>query len=370
MQNIKKNIENRPAWLIPTPPRSDEPPAKGLRGWILRLMQGQSLTRAEAKHLLDELLSGDATDTQISAALVALAIKGETIEELAGMAEAMRLHSVKIKTKHTDFIDTAGTGSSRVKTFNISTAAAFVIAGAGLPVAKHGSRAATSPSGSADVLAALGVDVSANPAVSEKCLDEIGICFMFAPLYHASTARVAAVRRELGVHTTFNLLGPLTNPANAPFQILGVWNEALVAPVAKTLSTLGIKKAWVVHGLDGLDEITISQNTSVIEVTPDYLKYFEISPIELGFELVGIENLESLRGGNPLANAQIIKDVLDGRRKDAARSLIVLNAAAAIFIGGKSDNLKSAVNMANHSLDSGEAAKKLSQLIELTNAEN
>lgn len=370
MQNTKKNIENRPAWLLPTPPRTDEPMAKGLRGWILRLMQGQSLTRIEAKDLLDELLNGEATDTQISAALVALAIKGETIEELAGMAEAMRSHSVKIKTKHTDFIDTAGTGSSRVKTFNISTAAAFVIAGAGLPVAKHGSRAATSLSGSADVLTALGINVSANPSVSEKCLDEIGICFMFAPLYHASTARVAAVRRELGVHTTFNLLGPLTNPANAPFQILGVWNEALVAPVAKTLSTLGIKKAWVVYGLDGLDEITISKNTSVIEVTPDYMKYFEISPAELGFELVGSEKLESLRGGNPPANAQIIKDVLDGRRKDAARSLIVLNAAAAIFIGGKSDSLKSAVNLANRSLDSGEAAKKLSQLIELTNTEN
>jgi anthranilate phosphoribosyltransferase len=286
------------------------------------------------------------------------------------MAEAMRLHSVKIKTKHTDFIDTAGTGSSRVKTFNISTAAAFVIAGAGLPVAKHGSRAATSLSGSADVLSALGVNVSVNPEISEKCLDEIGICFMFAPLYHASTARVAAVRRELGVHTTFNLLGPLTNPANAPFQIMGVWDESLLTPVAKTLSTLGTKKAWVVHGFDGLDEITISKNTSVIEVTPDYLKYFEISPATLGFELTDTQQLESLRGGNPDENGQIIKNVLVGKRKDAARSLIVINAAAAIFIGGKAENFKTAIKLANESLDSGAAAKKLAQLIEFTNTEN
>ena len=369
MSNLKKNIPNSPAWLLQTPPRTDEPPAKGLRGWILRLMRGQSLTRAEANHLLDELLSGEATDTQISAALVALAIKGETVEELAGMAEAMRLHSVKIKTKHIDFIDTAGTGSSRVKTFNISTAAAFVIAGAGLAVAKHGSRAATSLSGSADVLVALGVNVSADPTVSEKCLDEIGICFMFAPLYHASTARVAAVRRALGVHTTFNLLGPLTNPANAPFQIMGVWDESLLAPVAKTLSTLGTKKAWVVHGLDGLDEITISANTSVVEVTPDYFKYFEISPAELGFELVGTDELESLRGGSPAVNAQIIKDVLGGKRKDSARSLIILNAAAAIFIGGKADTLENAIDLANRSVDSGAAAEKLNQLIKFTNAE-
>jgi anthranilate phosphoribosyltransferase len=212
--------------------------------------------------LLDELLSEKATDTQISAALVALAIKGETVEELAGMAEAMREHSVKINSIHTDFIDTAGTGSSKVKTFNVSTAAAFVIAGAGLPVAKHGSRAATSKSGSADVLnAALGVNVAASRETSEKCLNEIGICFMFAPLYHASTARVAAVRRELGVHTTFNLFGPMTNPANAPFQIMGVWHKDLVAPIAETLRALGTKRAFVVHGLDGLDEITVSGKT-------------------------------------------------------------------------------------------------------------
>jgi anthranilate phosphoribosyltransferase len=298
--------------------------------------------------------------------LVALAIKGETVEELAGMAEAMRAHSVKINSKHADFIDTAGTGSSRVKTFNVSTAAAFVIAGAGLPVAKHGSRAATSLSGSADVLSALGVNVTASKETSEKCLNEIGICFMFAPLYHASTARVAAVRRELGVHTTFNLLGPMTNPANAPFQIMGVWHQALVEPIAKTLAALGIKRAWVVHGLDGLDEITISDKTSVAEVADGNIKLFEISPEQLGFERIKTQELGNLRGGNPEQNAEIIKQVLEGKRKDAAHSLVVLNAAAALFVGGKAKNLEEAVKLAKESIDKGLAIEKLQKLIENT----
>ncbi|MBA2494608.1 MAG: anthranilate phosphoribosyltransferase [Acidobacteria bacterium] len=366
MENAEKYSVSRPMWLLPTPKRTNEPPAKGLRGLLLNLMQGKNLNRQEAAYLLNQLLDGEATDAQISAALVALAIKGETVEELAGMAEAMRAHSVKINSKHADFIDTAGTGSSKVKTFNVSTAAAFVIAGAGLPVAKHGSRAATSLSGSADVLSALGVNVTASKETSEKCLNEIGICFMFAPLYHASTARVAAVRRELGVHTTFNLLGPMTNPANAPFQIMGVWHRALVEPIAKTLAALGIKRTWVVHGLDGLDEITISDKTSVAEVADGNIKLFEISPEQLGFERIKTQELENLRGGNPEQNAEIIKQVLEGKRKDAARSLVVLNAAAALFVGGKAENLEEAVKLAKESIDKGLAFEKLQKLIENT----
>ncbi|HYY42271.1 MAG TPA: anthranilate phosphoribosyltransferase, partial [Pyrinomonadaceae bacterium] len=256
----------RPAWLLPTPARRDEPPpGVGLRGLLLRLMRGEHLARNEATALLDALLDGAATDAQIAAALVALAVKGETVEELAGMAAAMRARAVRLNARHERFIDTAGTGSSTAKTFNVSTAAAFVVAGAGLPVAKHGSRAATSRSGSADVLAALGVRVDAAPEVAEKCLNEIGICFMFAPLYHGATARVAGVRRELGVHTTFNLLGPLTNPAGAPRQLIGVWHAALVEPLARTLAALGTERAWVVHGADGLDEVTVSGKTLVGE---------------------------------------------------------------------------------------------------------
>ncbi len=353
---------NRPAWLLPH--RTDEPSATGLRDLLLRLMQGKNLKREEARVLLNQLLQGEATDAQIAAALVALAIKGETVEELAGMAEAMRENSMKINSIHQGFIDTAGTGSSRVKTFNVSTAAAFVIAGAGLPVAKHGSRAATSKSGSADVLSALGVNVAANRETSEKCLNEIGICFMFAPLYHASTARVAAVRRELGVHTTFNLLGPLTNPANAPFQIMGVWHKDLVAPIAETLRTLGTKRALVVHGLDGLDEITVSDKTSVAEITPEYIKFYEVSPADFGFAT--ISNIDSLRGGDAAQNAQIIKEVLENKRSDAARTLVLMNAAAAIFVGGKAESLSEAALLATESLESGAALEKLESLIEKT----
>jgi anthranilate phosphoribosyltransferase len=355
---------NRPAWLLPH--RIDEPPIEGLRDLLLRLMQGKNLQRDEAKFLLNQLLQGEATDAQISAALVALAIKGETVEELAGMAEAMRENATKINSIHRAFIDTAGTGSSRVKTFNISTAAAFVIAGAGLPVAKHGSRAATSKSGSADVLTALGVNVAASREMSEKCLNEIGICFMFAPLYHASTARVAAVRRELGVHTTFNLLGPMTNPANAPFQIMGVWHKDLVAPIAETLRLLGTKRALVVHGLDGLDEITISAKTSVAEITPEYIKFYEVLPEDFGFETV--ENIENLRGGDSSQNAEIIREVLENKRTDAARNLVLMNAAAAIYVGGKAESLSEAARLATESLESGKALEKLESLKEKTKA--
>src|SRR5438105_5710096 len=218
----------RPSWLLPTPTRRDEPARSPLREFTLRLMRGENLRREEAATLLDALLDG-ATDAQIGAALVALAVKGETVEELAGFASAMRARAVRLRCGHGCFIDTAGTGSSAAKTFNVSTAAAFVIAGAGLPVAKHGSRAATSHSGSADVLEALGINTAAPPETVERCLNEHGICFMFAPLFHGATARVAHVRRELGVHTTFHLLGPQTNPALAPFHSLAAWHRPLIA---------------------------------------------------------------------------------------------------------------------------------------------
>jgi anthranilate phosphoribosyltransferase len=349
------------------PPRTDEPPPDELKNILIQLMRGENLSKQQARNLLNELLKETTNNSQIAAALVALAIKGETTAELAGMAQAMREHSTKINSVHTDFIDTAGTGSSKVKTFNVSTAAAFVIAGAGLPVAKHGSRAATSKSGSADVLQSLGVNVSCDKNLSEKCLNEIGICFMFAPMYHASTARVAAIRRELGVHTTFNLLGPMTNPANAPFQIMGVWHENLIGKVAETLQMLGTKKAWVVHGLDGLDEITISNKTKIAEVSPGKINYFEIAPEDFGFEKVSVENLESLRGGNAEQNAKIIKEVFEGKRIDAAKNLVLLNAAAGIYLGGKSSDFDSALKLAKESLESGKALKKLENLIEKTN---
>jgi anthranilate phosphoribosyltransferase len=356
---------HRPAWLLPTPARSREPlPTAGLRALLLRLMRGEDLGRADAAALLDCLLDEAATDAQIGAALVALAVKGETIEELAGMAAAMRARARHVNARHKCFIDTAGTGSSYAKTFNVSTAAAFVISGAGLAVAKHGSRAATSRSGSADVLTALGVNVRAAPEVSEECLNEIGICFMFAPLYHGATARVASVRRELGVHTTFNLLGPLTNPAGAPRQIIGVWHQGLIEPLACALAQLGTDHAWVVHGSDGLDEVTITGATFVAEALGNQVRTFEIGPQDFGLDAAEISHLS---GGDAPANAQTIRAVLAGTRRDEARSLVVVNAAAALFVGGSAADLNAAARLAEESLDSGAAQNKLEELVKATN---
>lgn len=335
-----------------------------LRQLLPRLMRGENLRSDEAANLLDELLGDAATDAQVAAALVALAIKSETVEELAGMATAMRSRAVRLQCRHKYFIDTAGTGSSQVKTFNVSTGAAFVVAGAGLPVAKHGARAATSRTGSADVLTALGVGVTAAPGVSQRCLNEIGICFMFAPLYHGATARVAGIRRELGIHTTFNLLGPLTNPAGAPNQIIGVWHPRLVESLARALAKLGTNKSWVVHGSDGLDEITLADKTIVAEVSPGEIRMFEVAPEDFGFRRA---SLESVRCADAESSARMIREVIAGKRRDEARDLIVINAAAGLFVGGQTGDLIEARRLAEESIDGGAAHAKLDQLVKATN---
>jgi anthranilate phosphoribosyltransferase len=332
--------------------------------FLSHLMRGEHLSRAQAADLLPVLLDPKTTDAQVAATLVALAVKGATVEELTGLASAMRARAIRINARHDLFLDTAGTGSSRAKTFNVSTAAAFVIAGAGVPVAKHGNRAATSLSGSAEVLTALGVRVTVPPEVSETCLNELGICFLFAPLYHGATARVAAVRRELGVHTVFNLLGPLTNPAEAPRQVVGVWDLALVEPLALTLAALGTERAWVVHGLDGLDEVTIAGKTIVAEAHGGNVSVFEIAPEDFGIEA---RPIESLRRGDAKANARLIVDVLEGRRRDEARDLIIANAATALLVGGVANDLREAASLAEISIDSSAARSKLSDLAEATN---
>jgi anthranilate phosphoribosyltransferase len=372
----RREAAQRPAWLLPTPPRRDEVGPKravgdaDLRELTLRLMRGENLLRAQAAALLAALLSPAATDAQIAGALTALAMKGETVEELAGMAEAMRARAIRLDAAPEKLIDTAGTGSSHAKTFNVSTAAAFVIAGAGLPVAKHGSRAATSRSGSADVLEALGVNTAASPETAKRCLDEHGICFMFAPLFHGATARVAQVRRELGVHTTFNLLGPLTNPARAPFQLVGVWHRSLLEPVACALQALGSRAAWVVHGSDGLDEITIAGETHVAATgTSENLRSFTIEPKDFGLERA---SLEKLRGGSPADNATLIRAVLSGSLDDVsstARDLVVVNVAAALVIAGIASDLVAAAALAKQSIDSGRAAAKLEALVKATNGQ-
>lgn len=335
-----------------------------LSQFIARLVRREDLNREEAGQLLESLLDADAADAQIAGALVALAAKGETVEELTGMATGLRARAVRIDSCHSRFIDTAGTGSSRAKTFNISTAAAFVIAGAGLPVAKHGNRAASSKSGSADLLTALGVNVSAIPSVSQDALNEIGICFMFAPLYHGATARVAGIRRQLGIHTTFNLLGPLSNPAGAPRQIIGVWRKDLAQRLARVLAALGTEHAWVVHGDDGLDEITLAGNTHVAEARGGDVRTFQISPDDFGFEPAGLDHL---RGGDTEANSAIVRAVLTGERKDEARQLVIMTAAAALVLGGLAENLRDGASRAAEAIDSGAAMAKLERLIQATN---
>jgi anthranilate synthase component I len=339
-----------------------------LRELTLRLMRGENLSRAEAGSFLGCLLNPIATDAQIAAALTSLAVKGETSDELAGIAEAMRDRALPLRSRHTRFIDTAGTGSSAAKTFNISTAAAFVIAGAGLPVAKHGSRAATSRCGSADVLQALGVNTAAPPKTMERCLNEHEICFMFAPLFHAATARVAHLRRELGLHTTFNLLGPLTNPARAPFQILGVWGRALLEPVAQALARLGVEKAWVVHGADGLDEITITDKTYVaVCSSTGNIETRALSPEDFGLEC---QRFAGFRGKAPQESAQLIRAILQGAKTKImtpARDLVIANAAAALHLAGVAPDLRYAASLARESIDSGRAESKLDVLIRETN---
>jgi anthranilate phosphoribosyltransferase len=339
-----------------------------LRELTLRLMRGENLSRAEAANFLNCLLNPNATDTQIAAALTSLAAKGETFDELAGIAEAMRDRALPLRSRHARFVDTAGTGSSGAKTFNVSTAAAFVIAGAGLPVAKHGSRAATSRCGSADVLQALGVNTAAPPKTVERCLNEHEICFMFAPLFHAAMARVTSVRRELGVHTTFNLLGPLTNPARPPFQIMGVWHRSLLQPVASAVARLGVEKAWVVHGADGLDEITIADKTYVTACSSaSDVETFVLSPDDFGLER---QRFGRFRGKGPEENAQLIRAILQGEKAKTitpARDLVIANAAAALHLAGVAADLRSAAGLARESIDSGRAASKLDALVRETN---
>ncbi len=325
-----------------------------------KLIARQDLTQAEAASLLDLLLTDNVGDAQIAAVLVALAAKGETEEELAGFAETMRARCARITTtKHTTYLDTCGTGGSAAKTFNVSTAAAFVVSAAGVPVAKHGNVGVTTRAGSADVLRALGVKIDLTPEQVSWCFDEIGLCFMFAPLHHAATKRVAQVRRELGVRTIFNLLGPLTNPASAPFQVTGVSNEGACEKVARALARLGTRRAWVVRGVDGLDEITLAARTVVHEAGPDGIHRFEVAPEDFGLSRAPID---SLRGSSAEENAETIRAVLSGERRDTARDLVLINAAASLFVAGAAETLKRAVELAREVIDRGEALAKLESL--------
>ena len=327
---------------------------------LTRELEGsRDLTQESAARALELILAEGTPDREIMAFLSALYSKGETPSEIAGFARIMRRHAVTLRCRHHDFIDTAGTGGG-ADTFNVSTAAAFVIAGAGLPVAKHGNRAATSRSGSADVLQALGVRVARSAEVARQSLDELGIAFLFAPLFHPAMKRVVRVRRQLPHRTIFNLLGPLTNPAGAPYQIIGVYAPELTRKLGQALAALGCRRAWVVHSRDGLDELSTAAPSWVTEVEEDRERSFEFDPAPHGF---ASWNPASVAGGSPEENGRLVRAILEGRRHGSPRDLVVLNAAAALHLAGEPD-FRVALDRAGDSIDSGSAVKKLDQLVE------
>ncbi len=335
----------------------------------------ESLTREEARIVMTEVLSGSATDAQIAALLVALHMKGESVEEIVGFAEAIRAAATPLpvheplpvdvsNTGRDALVDTCGTGGDASGTFNISTATAFVVAGAGVRVAKHGNRSLTSKCGSADVMEALGVKISLPTALLASCLQEVGMAFLFAPSMHSAMKYVQPARRELRLRTVFNLLGPLTNPAGASAQVVGVYSLDLVEKLAEALSMLGLHRGLVVHGLDGLDEITITGPSRVAEVRAGNIRTYEIVPEEFGLKRAP---LEEISGGDAETNATIIREILGGK-KSPRRDVVLLNTAAALVAAGRADHLADAVPMAARSIDSGAAAAKLEAVARFTSA--
>jgi anthranilate phosphoribosyltransferase len=334
-----------------------------LKGLIAKAATGAVLSREEAARGFDTMMSGEATPSQMGGLLMALRVRGETVDEITGAVTAMRDKMLRV-TAPPDAIDVVGTGGDASGSFNISTCAAFVVAGAGVPVAKHGNRALSSRSGAADVLGALGVNIEIAPEGVGRCIKEAGIGFMFAPAHHPAMKNVGPTRVELGTRTIFNLLGPLSNPAGVKRQMVGVFSRQWVEPLAQVLKNLGSEAAWVVHGSDGLDEITTSGVTHVAALDNGAVRTFEITPDEVGLPRV---KPEALRGGSAKENAQALADVLKGK-KGAFRDIAVLNAAAGLMVAGRAKELKQAVAMAEKSIDSGEAETRLKRLIAISNA--
>lgn len=329
---------------------------------IIKLTNKENLSYEEAKAVMNEIMSGEASDVQKSAYLTALTMKGETIDEITGSAEEMRNHAVQLSHEG-DVLEIVGTGGDKSDSFNISTTASLVIASAGVPVAKHGNRAASSKSGAADVLESLGVNITISPRKSAELLQNIGICFLFAQSYHTAMKYVGPIRKELGIRTIFNILGPLANPASANLQVMGVYDESLVEPLAKVLSNLGVKRALVVYGQDRLDEISASAETSVCEVKDGTFKSYTINPEQFGLTRC---KKEELTGGTPDENAAITKAVLAGEQ-GARRTAVVLNAGAGLYVAGKADSIEAGVRLAEELIDSGKAEKKLEEFVKYSN---
>ena len=331
-----------------------------IREAIIKLSQKQDLTYEEAEQVMNEIMEGQATDVQKSSYLTALSMKGETIDEITASAAGMRAHCIKL-LHNMDVLEIVGTGGDGANSFNISTTSAMVIAAAGVPVAKHGNRAASSKSGAADVLEALGVKIDLPPERSAELLKEIQICFLFAQNYHIAMKYVAPIRKELGIRTVFNILGPLSNPAGANMELMGVYEQELVEPLAQVMAKLGVVRGMVVYGQDKLDEISMSAPTSVCEIRDGWFQSYEITPEQFGYTRC---SKEELVGGTPEKNAEITKAILRGEERGGKRCAVCLNAGAAIYIAGKAQSMEEGVRMAEQIIDDGRALKKLEQFVE------
>ncbi|MBQ5346725.1 MAG: anthranilate phosphoribosyltransferase [Ruminococcus sp.] len=333
---------------------------------IVKIVSKEDLTYNEAYEVMNEIMSGETTPTQNAAFLASLSTKSakaETTNEIAGCAAAMRDHATKVDT-NMDVFEIVGTGGDNAHSFNISTTSAIIAASGGMKVAKHGNRAASSSSGTADCLEALGVNINQSPEKCIELLDKVGMCFFFAQQYHSSMKYVGPIRRELGFRTVFNILGPLTNPASPSMQLLGVYDEYLVEPLARVLINLGVKRGMVVYGTDKLDEISLSAPTKVCEIQNGWYKTYVIKPEDFGFERC---SKAELKGGNPDENAQITRDILSGKQGHQ-RNATLLNAGAALYIGGKADSMKNGIGLASQLIDNGNAYTTLEKLIEVSNA--
>ena len=332
---------------------------------IYQLINGKDLTFEQAEQVMEEMMNGEATQAQMGGFLVALRQQGETIDEITAFAQVMREKGIKIEPKR-DVIDIVGTGGDEAGTFNISTTSAFVVAAGGVPVAKHGNRSVSSKSGAADVLERLGANLSLTGEQNEKILAACDVCFLFAPVYHSSMKYAAPARKELGVRTVFNILGPLSNPAAATMQLLGVYDKKLAEPLARVLSNLGVVRGVVVCGEDGLDEITLTGETSVYEIREGEIRSYTITPEQFGLRRCA---LEELVGGDPGENASITKDVLTGKETGPKRDIVLMNAGMSLYLGKDGISVQDGIRQAAELIDSGRAYRKLQEFIKLTRGE-
>ncbi len=331
---------------------------------INKVVERIDLEEEEMAEVVEQIMNGEATPSQIASFLTALRMKGEAVSEITGAARVMLDKANRIETSTEVVLDLCGTGGDHHGTYNVSTTASFIVAGAGVPVAKHGNRSVSSPVGSADVLEALGINIDYSIEHAQKCLEETGIVFLFAPLYHPAMKNVAVPRKEIGIRTIFNILGPISNPAGVKHQVVGVYSEALLDPIIKVLRNLGHTSALVIHGSDAMDEFTVTGKTTVAELRDGMVKKYQFDPSELGIKK---SNLDELKGGqNPEENAQIVLSILSGEDKEAKRDIALLNAAAAIYVSDENSDMAQALERATESLDSGKALSKLNEFKQFT----